>query len=103
MDAVANGEYDTLVQLLAENPDLDVNDHVDAGQNTPLIVSSMQGHADMVQVLLDHGASIDVQNEMGYTALMAAVVSPVSHGNHLRIVRLLCDCLLYTSPSPRDS
>jgi ankyrin repeat protein len=49
-----------------------------------LIYAANDGRTDCVQSLLDHGASIDVENMYGETALISAV-----HNHHFETVKLL--------------
>merc|ERR1712062_340302 len=56
------------------------------GTWTPLIEAAANGHKDIVQILLDNGANIDYQDNLGRTALMLAA------GNgHKDIVQILLD------------
>lgn len=54
--------------------------------NTALIWASGNGDVDMVQLLIDNGADINIKNKDGYTALIWA-----SSEGHLDVVRLLLD------------
>src|SRR5260370_30217273 len=42
------------------------------GERTPLLVAARQGHAEIVKLLLDHGASVDSVDANGDTALHLA-------------------------------
>ena len=74
---------------------------------TALIAASENGQDALARLLLEHGANVSLANENGWTALKAA-----SCEGHEAVVRVLVehgadvslanDCLLYTSPSPRD-
>ena len=67
---------------------------------TPLIRASYDGNVLLAKLLLKYGAQVDLQNNDGWSALMAA-----SQNGHTEAVTLLHEygCLLYTSPSPRDA
>lgn len=39
---------------------------------TPLIVASYKGYADVVELLLEHGADLSARGKKGFTALIAA-------------------------------
>ena len=54
--------------------------------NTPLILSSGNGHADVVTVLVKEGADVNVKNGLGATALHWAC----TYGN-IKVVRILID------------
>lgn len=48
-------------------------DCVDTMKNTPLMCASMMGHANICNILLDHGANINAQNNRGVTSLHVAI------------------------------
>jgi len=56
----------------------------DAGGITMLMIASMRGHVALVDFLLEHGASVDLQNKHGTTALAGAAAE-----GHDTIVRRL--------------
>ena len=73
-----------------------------------VLVLAANGHERVVELLLQRGAEINLQESKGRTALIFAAGS-----GHERVVILLLQrgaevnlqssaCLLYTSPSPRD-
>ena len=67
---------------LKERPeDIDVDDN--AG-NTPLQIASLEGSADIVKLLIDHGCRTDCKNVDNDTPLIDAV-----ENGHLDVVRLL--------------
>ncbi|KAL8689423.1 MAG: hypothetical protein Q9224_004642, partial [Gallowayella concinna] len=77
---------------LKERPqDIDIPDH--AG-NTPLQIASLEGLADVVQILLDAGCDINCKNVDMETPLIDAV-----ENGHLEVVHLLLDAGL----DPRQS
>jgi ankyrin repeat protein len=49
--------------------------------------ASSRGHTAIVQLLLDHGAQVDVHDSEGDTELMHA-----SYRGHTAIVQILLDC-----------
>jgi ankyrin repeat protein len=55
---IANGDAPRLAELLRENPDL-VNARNEQG-NSPLVFAAYRGHRDIVTLLLDHGAEMDL-------------------------------------------
>src|SRR5687768_1127546 len=56
--------------LAAAGADLNI---VDPEQHTALILALINGHFDVAGRLIDHGADLDMQDEVGQTALWAAV------------------------------
>jgi ankyrin repeat protein len=56
------------------------------GGTTALMIAAKNGHYDIVEVLLDAGALVNIVNAFGHHALFHAVIN-----NHPNIVRLLLD------------
>lgn len=56
---------------------------------TALIAAAHLGHVDVVQILIDAGAPLDHVNNLGWTALIEAVVLGDGKTNHVKIVRAL--------------
>lgn len=56
---------------------------------TALIAAAHLGHVDVVQTLIDAGAPLDHVNNLGWTALIEAVVLGDGKTNHVEIVRAL--------------
>lgn len=63
---------------------VDVDTQEDGWGYTPLHLAAKEGHVETVQVLLDHGASVNIQNVYGWTPLHVAAVR-----NYTDIARLL--------------
>jgi ankyrin repeat protein len=64
------GFRDLAEHLIAENPD-----HINArggSKETPMHVAASQGHINILSLLLDHGADVDVRNKTGETPLLRA-------------------------------
>ncbi|KAH7041109.1 uncharacterized protein B0I36DRAFT_260682 [Microdochium trichocladiopsis] len=82
--ACAKGEYEVAKRRLGERPeDLDFADY--AG-NTPLQVAALNGHEDIVKLLIEAGCNIDCRNSDKETPLLDAV-----ENGHLEVVKLLLD------------
>jgi len=62
----------------------DLNKLTQEEKNRRLIETSIRGQLDLVKLLIKAGASVNVKNKYGYTALMYASIN-----NHLDIVKLL--------------
>lgn len=60
--------------------------HSDELGNTGLILSSWNGHQEIVEILLNNNASLDEQNKWGWSALMWSSMS-----GYFDIVKLLCE------------
>ncbi|KAI0480767.1 hypothetical protein GGR56DRAFT_289427 [Xylariaceae sp. FL0804] len=80
--ACAKGEYDKAKKWLTEWPD-DLN-FADYAGNTPLQVASLNGHEDIVQLLVEAGCNLDCRNSDKETPLLDAV-----ENGHLGVVKLL--------------
>eukprot|EP00966_Prymnesium_polylepis_P298321 6893441-Prymnesium_polylepis.1 len=74
----AQGKVSAVAEYILEGGDVDAVVDGDAAglavvhQSTLLIIASGQGHDEMVHLLLDAGATVDVQDVKGFTALMHA-------------------------------
>lgn len=85
--AASNGDA-ARVQRLVRGPasKLIEMDCVDAEGTPPLVYASCFGHRDVVQTLLDAGATVDCQDKNQWTALMWAITN-----SHKDIAKLLLD------------
>ena len=68
MQAVFKGDLPAIKELLASNPDLDVN-YSDYDKRTPLHIAVAEGHLELVTVLLARGAHPNAQDRWGKTPL----------------------------------
>ncbi|KAK6950075.1 hypothetical protein Daesc_008399 [Daldinia eschscholtzii] len=80
--ACAKGEYEAAKRRLTERPE-DLN-FADYAGNTPLQVASLNGHEQIVQLLIDAGCNLDCRNSDKETPLLDAV-----ENGHLGVVKLL--------------
>lgn len=80
--ACAKGEYETAKKRLAERPE-DLN-FADYAGNTPLQVASLNGHENIVELLIGAGCNLDCRNSDKETPLLDAV-----ENGHLGVVKLL--------------
>jgi ankyrin repeat protein len=80
--AAKDGDFETVKKLLEKDPNL-----LNSGnrlQQTPLLMASFGGHADIVLFLIEKGAKIDQPDSFGATPLHMAVL-----GGQTEIVELL--------------
>ncbi len=80
--AAKDGDFETVKKLLEEDPNL-----LNTGnrlQQTPLLMASFGGHADIVRFLIEKGAGIDQPDSFGATPVHMAVL-----GGQAEIVELL--------------
>lgn len=81
-DACEEGDLEKVKKFLAEKPsDLDV---ADAAGNTPLQCASLNGHDEVVKILLNAGCNIHCVNDSKDSPLLDAV-----ENGHLEVVKLL--------------
>jgi len=69
---------------------------------TPLLAAARRGHRQIVEILLDNGAEIDLANQYGVTPLLITAGIPASL-NCMRILLqrgAMCDRITYTQGSP---
>ena len=86
--AASCGMYDVAKFLIVEHSQ-DVNARGFKDEETPLHVASRRGHADVTQLLLEHGADLKAEAQKGTykrTALLLA-----SGGGHVEVARVLLE------------
>ena len=71
-------------------------------QGTALIAAAHLGHVEPVRTLIEAGAPLDHVNNLGWTALMEAVVLGDGGADYRRVVRLLVEAGADTSIADRD-
>lgn len=80
--ACAKGEYETAKRRLVERPE-DLN-FADYAGNAPLQIASLNGHENIVQLLIDAGCDLNCRNSDKETPLLDAV-----ENGHLGVVKIL--------------
>lgn len=86
--AAVAGEVDDVQQLLGR-AGVRIDGNVEQGRNanlTALMAASARGRTDVVRVLLDRKAGIDVRDQEGWSALMHGI-----HGQRIEACQLLLD------------
>ena len=83
--AATQGNAQAVVAWLDEGGGVDAG-CAERGGATLLMAAAVRGQEAMVRMLLQRGASINLQDFNGWTALMAATL-----GGHTRIVQVLLD------------
>ena len=78
------GDIESIKQHIAFGTDL--NSKGSNRDETALIIASCQGHYEVVKLLIDEGAELDIQNDEGVTAQFCAVFF-----GQVEIVQLLND------------
>jgi hypothetical protein len=84
LDATESGNIRRVQELLDSG--VDINDYVNDYGMTALLLASMYEHIDIVRLLLEKGADVNIKDENGYNALMWASVR-----GYTDIVRLLLE------------
>lgn len=82
-----NPELMSLAITLGNNPGLTTSPY----RGTALIAAAHLGHVEVVRRLIAAGAPLDHVNNLGWTALMEAVVLGDGGRNHREVVRLLLE------------
>ncbi len=112
MNALENGIYDVVtIAAVANDPELvslairlgnkaDLTTSIYDG--TALIAAAHLGHHEVVARLVKGGAPLDHVNNLGWTALMEAVVLGNGGENHIRTVQILVEAGADKSIADRD-
>lgn len=112
MNALDDQAYDVVtIAAVADDPDL-MSLAITLGNDpglttspyggTALIAAAHLGRVEVVRRLIDAGAPLDHVNNLGWTALMEAVVLGDGGPDHQQVVRLLVDAGADTSIADRD-
>lgn len=86
--AAATGQADVVRLALAHGADLASTDRYDG---TALIAASQHGHVEVVKLLLKAGVAVDHVNDLGWTALLEAVILGDGSARYEETVQLLLD------------
>jgi len=112
MNALDAQAYDVVtIAAVSDNPEL-MSLAIDLGNDpglttspyrgTALIAAAHLGHVEVVRRLIAAGAPLDHVNNLGWTALMEAVVLGDGGPNHRQVVRLLVEAGADRSIADRD-
>ena len=91
-------EFMSLAIELGNDPGLTTSPY----RGTALIAAAHLGHVEVVRRLIAAGAPLDHVNNLGWTALMEAVVLGDGGPNHQEVVRLLLDAGADRAIADRD-
>jgi ankyrin repeat protein len=86
LNACECGDIITATELLRPTSGLDVNEARTANGKTPLMLAAENGHIELVNRLLNHGADVRLKDVFGWTALFYAVSGMYAH---LELIQLL--------------
>ena len=84
--ACKSGDDSLVLSLINSGVNVNCLVKIDGREWSPLMMASGSGHTDIVKLLLQRGAQVDLQNNVGRTALMIA-----SDRGHMNIAKLLMD------------
>jgi ankyrin repeat protein len=99
VEAAASGRVERVRELLAQGADVDERGD---GNRTAVTAAALGEHVGVVRVLLDAGIPIDHVNNLGWTALLEAIVLSDGGPAHQEIVRLLVDAGADVAIADRD-
>lgn len=112
MNALENGAYDVLtIAAVANDPALvslamalgnDADLITSVYDGTALIAAAHLGHHEVVALLVAGGAPLDHVNNLGWTALMEAVVLGDGGNDHIRTLQILVNAGADKSIPDRD-
>uniref|UniRef100_A0A0K0F5L4 ANK_REP_REGION domain-containing protein n=1 Tax=Strongyloides venezuelensis TaxID=75913 RepID=A0A0K0F5L4_STRVS len=71
--AIESGSWDLVVNVLSTG-NIDVNTDRCENAYTPLIVASRKGHVGLVDLLINHGAILDIPDNTGKTAVIHSII-----------------------------
>jgi ankyrin repeat protein len=69
LDSAERGDSERLIQLVEKEPEIDAQDEFG---RTPLMLAALNGHIDVVRLLLENGANPAIEAKFGATALSFA-------------------------------
>lgn len=95
-DSAKRGAVGEIEKGLAQNPML-VNE-VDQFGQTPLHIAAFEGHLELAEMLVEHGASLSLQDKNGWTPLHSA-----ASNRHLTIVERLIEAACDLNVMVRDN
>lgn len=87
-NAIRRGDVESVKKILSEG--LDVNQFNSRGVS-PLMVACQNGRLDMIRLLLNGDAKVDLQNSEGWSVLMKAIDRNHVGSNHIEVVKLLLE------------
>lgn len=87
-NAIRRGDVESVKKILSEG--LDVNQFNSRGVS-PLMVACQNGRLDMIRLLLNGDAKVDLQNRKGWSVLMKAIDRNRVGSNHIEVVKLLLE------------
>jgi ankyrin repeat protein len=112
MNALEDQAYDVVtIAAVADDPELmslaielgnDPGLTTSPWRGTALIAAAHLGHVEVVRRLIAAGAPLDRVNNLGWTALMEAVILGNGGRDHQQVVRLLLDAGAERSIADRD-
>ncbi|MGB7758829.1 MAG: ankyrin repeat domain-containing protein [Bryobacteraceae bacterium] len=86
LQAALRGRSDQVKAFLDDGANLEA---VDRNGRTPLMLAAQHGYPATVELLLGRGANPAARDHDGATAYALALFSPVGHGNHDAVLKLL--------------
>ncbi|KAI5791292.1 ankyrin repeat-containing domain protein [Pyronema domesticum] len=78
-----------LVQYVVDNYEVDLGNEPFDGRHPPLLRVAMHGYEEVVRILIEKGADVNLEHKYNYTGLTSLCMA-VTYG-HEGVVRLLLD------------
>jgi ankyrin repeat protein len=97
--AAATGQAEVVRLAIAHGADLSSTDRY---HGTALIAASQHGHADVVKLLLQAGVPVDRVNDLGWSALLEAIILGDGSERYENIVQMLLDAGADANLADRD-
>lgn len=86
LSAFSDGNVSLAAEMLSAGGNIDA---CNADGQTPLMLAAQKGHRELIQLAVEGGAKLDLQDNTGKTALIHAAAAVSSYGG--RSVRLLVE------------
>ena len=84
------GKVEAVKEFLSRRGTTDLN-CVNQSGSSPLMVACLNGHLDVIQLLIEKGADVNFKNHLGWSALMKTVNSTSKVEVKVKVIKLLIE------------